>query len=124
MSFKQIISRTHQEHVDPYVLILAAGAMFNPAAIEMVGPENIRTIVFYDKEKRRLAFTFFKASLAGSYGFPPLAKTRKRRVALKTFFKHNKVLDGLKEEAYPLERLHETISGFEGSDVFVVNLAK
>jgi len=122
MAFKQIISRRHQERSEPYVSVGSYGLIFNQAAVNMVGPENVRTVVFYDKDKRRLAFTFFKAVLSGSYAFAVQTKFTKRRVALATFLKANRVFDGVTQTDFPLELLDEQIPDYEGSEVFVINL--
>lgn len=123
MAFKQIVSSTKTDRVEPYVSILATGVVFNPAAIDEIGKENERTIVFYDKETNRLAFVFMRATMAGSYSFSSIAKSRSRRIGIGKFLKMNKILEKANGNEFPLQTLKETVEDFEGSTVFFVDLS-
>ena len=80
MAFKQIISSAKTDHVEPYVSVLSSGVVFNPAAVDEIGKQNERAVVFYDKETNRLAFVFIRAKMSGSYAFASIAKSRSRRI--------------------------------------------
>jgi len=96
--------------------------LFNPAAAEAGGKENTRCVVFYDKEENRLAVTFFKGKLLGSYSFSKVPNSESRRVAVGPFLRRMKILKKLTKIEYPMTLLDEQILGYEGSKVFVINL--
>lgn len=122
MAFKQIISSAKTDRVEPYILILESGIIFNPAAIDGVGKENERAIVFYDKETNRLAFVFMRAKMTGNYAFSPILKSRSRRIGIGRFIKINKILERANGKEFPLQILKGTVPGFEGSTIFFADL--
>ena len=123
MAFKQIFSSAKTDHVEPYILILQSGVIVNPAAIDEIGKENERALAFYDKKTNRLAFVFMRATIAGSYSFSPVAKSRSRRIGISRFLKMNKILEKANGSEFPLQVLKETVPGFEGSTIFFADLA-
>jgi len=122
MSFKLIRSRQWQDRPDAWIILNTGGATFNPAAVDMVGFDLTRCVVFYDKEKSLLAFTFFKGKLTGSYAFTEHPKSRRRVIRLRAFLKANNILKTMKGPGFPLEVCKETIPDYEGSVIFMINL--
>lgn len=123
MAFKQIVSSTKTDRVEPYVSILATGVVFNPAAIDEIGKETERAIIFYDKETNRLAFVFMRSRIAGSYAFSSMPKSRSRRIGIGKFLKTNKILEKANGNEFPLQVLKEPVADFEGSTVFFADLS-
>ena len=122
MAFKQIFSSIKTSRIEPYVSVLTTGVVFNPAAIDKIGKENERAIVFYDKETNRLAFVFMKAKMSGSYSFAAIAQSRSRRVGIARFLKKNGIIEKANGNEFPLQLLKETIPEFDGSEVFAIDL--
>lgn len=122
MAFKQIISSAKTDHVEPYVSLLETGVVFNPAAIDEIGEENERAVVFYDKETNRLAFVFMRTKITGSYSFSSIVRSKSRRIGISRFLKMNKILERADGNEFPFQILKETVANFEGSTVFFIDL--
>jgi len=120
--FKQLFSSTKIDRVEPYISVLSSGVVFNPSAIDEIGSENERAVVFYDKNSNRLAFCFMRAKLTGSYSFLTIPRSRSRRIGITNFLKRNNIVDRANGHEFPLKVLKETVPDFEGSTIFVANL--